>query len=61
VSARIFLEDTMAKRSAPVTVNFKPGELEELKQLAEQESWSLSQQVRHLVLEAEYETGEAAA
>jgi hypothetical protein len=56
--AQVLLEDTMAERTAPVTVNFKPEQLAELRELAEQEHRSLSQQVQHLVargLEVEYE------
>jgi hypothetical protein len=48
----------MAERTAPVTVNFKPEQLAELRELAAQEHRSLSQQVLHLVsrgMELEYE------
>jgi hypothetical protein len=57
--AQVLLEGTMAERTAPVTVNFKPQQLEELRELAEAEHRSLSQQVQYLVargLESAYET-----
>ena len=48
----------MSERREPVTVNFRPEQLADLRKLADQEERTLSAQVRHLVargLEATYE------
>jgi hypothetical protein len=52
------MADRAVARKEPVTINFPAAQVEDLRRLAEQESRSLSQQVRHLVargLEAEFE------
>ena len=43
----------MSERREPVTVNFRPEQLADLRKLAEQEERTLSAQVRHLVARAE--------